>query len=202
MTTAPRQAKKKDAILSAAVEIFSEKGFHNTKIEEIADLAKIGKGTIYEYFSSKEALFESSIRGCVEYLDGIIKREVLSKDTAKERLESFIRENINILLRFKNLAKLMSLDLMNPEKLKAFTNKELFKERLALVIEIIRRGKEQGEFQQVNPYLAAAMIHSYLIGVTHVMICFPEFMELEDLEVTDEVVRLVMEGLSSIRVAE
>ena len=47
---------KKECILSAALELFSEKGFHGTAVPEIAQRAGVAAGTIYRYFTSKEAI--------------------------------------------------------------------------------------------------------------------------------------------------
>ena len=47
---------KQDAILTAALTLFSERGFHGTAVPEVAALAGVGAGTIYRYFASKEAL--------------------------------------------------------------------------------------------------------------------------------------------------
>ena len=49
-------SKKQEAILVAAVELFAERGFHGTAVPDIASRAKVGAGTIYRYFPSKEAL--------------------------------------------------------------------------------------------------------------------------------------------------
>ncbi len=48
---------KKQDILHAAGQVFSRKGYASTKIIEVAEAASVGKGTIYEYFPSKEELF-------------------------------------------------------------------------------------------------------------------------------------------------
>ena len=48
---------KRTAILDAAAQVFSQKGYTATRIIEVARAAQVGKGTIYEYFPSKEALF-------------------------------------------------------------------------------------------------------------------------------------------------
>lgn len=48
---------RKTTILKAAAQVFAEKGYAATRIIEVARAAQVGKGTIYEYFSSKEALF-------------------------------------------------------------------------------------------------------------------------------------------------
>ncbi|WP_075981949.1 TetR/AcrR family transcriptional regulator [Bacillus massilinigeriensis] len=47
---------KEDKIIESALILFAEKGFHGTNVPEIAKLANVGTGTIYRYFSNKEAL--------------------------------------------------------------------------------------------------------------------------------------------------
>lgn len=47
---------KREAILNAALELFTERGFHGTAMPLVAELAGVGAGTIYRYFASKEAL--------------------------------------------------------------------------------------------------------------------------------------------------
>lgn len=47
---------KRDAILDAALALFAERGFHGTAVPLVAEKAKVGAGTIYRYFPSKEAL--------------------------------------------------------------------------------------------------------------------------------------------------
>ena len=50
--------ERRDNILEAAALVFSEKGYHQARVEEIAVQAGIGKGTVYEYFASKLELFQ------------------------------------------------------------------------------------------------------------------------------------------------
>jgi AcrR family transcriptional regulator len=53
---------KREAILSAALELFVERGFYGTAVPEIAERASVGAGTIYRYFDSKEALVNAIYR--------------------------------------------------------------------------------------------------------------------------------------------
>ena len=57
---------KMEKLLQAAAQVISEKGYANAKISEIAETAGIGKGTVYEYFSSKEALLEGLLQYILE----------------------------------------------------------------------------------------------------------------------------------------
>ncbi len=54
-----KKAETRRAITAAAVELFSEKGYEKTSIEDIARVAKIGKATVYTYFSTKDEIFLS-----------------------------------------------------------------------------------------------------------------------------------------------
>lgn len=53
---------KREAIMTAALELFVERGFFGTAVPEIADEAGVGAGTIYRYFDSKEALVNALYR--------------------------------------------------------------------------------------------------------------------------------------------
>jgi AcrR family transcriptional regulator len=56
-TTDEAKGAKRQRLLNAAVAVFSQQGFHAAKMQDIADEAGIGKGTIYEYFRTKDELF-------------------------------------------------------------------------------------------------------------------------------------------------
>jgi len=52
---------KKHRILNAATIVFTEKGYHAAKVSDVAKMAGIGKGTVYEYFESKKEIFEEAL---------------------------------------------------------------------------------------------------------------------------------------------
>jgi AcrR family transcriptional regulator len=52
-----RKEEKREAIIRAAAEVFTQKGYFGTRMAEVAVAAGVGKGTVYEYFRSKEDLF-------------------------------------------------------------------------------------------------------------------------------------------------
>ncbi len=79
-----REGKRKQ-IMDAALDLFSNKGFHATSIEQIAQKASISKGLMYNYFPSKEELMRSIVVSGYEKLneafdpdhDGILTRDEL-----------------------------------------------------------------------------------------------------------------------------
>jgi len=65
--------QKKERIIAAALTAFAQKGYAGTRIIEVAQAAGIGKGTIYEYFRSKEALFFAALEHLLAGTEGQMK---------------------------------------------------------------------------------------------------------------------------------
>jgi len=87
--TPPRQRRKEARpaeLMAAALELFVEKGFVGTRLEDVAARAGVSKGTLYLYFDSKEALFKAVIQeGIVPILeqgDGALRRRTFKGSAA------------------------------------------------------------------------------------------------------------------------
>ncbi len=89
-------------ILEAAGKLFFHFGFKKTSIDEIAAEAGIGKGTIYNYFSSKKELFKKLIFANQEMVRATVEREVAHLERADDRL---LQRNISEFANFHDQAK-------------------------------------------------------------------------------------------------
>ncbi len=83
--------KRKKEIALAALGLFAENGFETTSISQIARTADIGKGTVYEYFKSKDEIIVTSIAIWVELMISEAKSELESIDGPTEKLLFFIQ---------------------------------------------------------------------------------------------------------------
>jgi len=95
----PRKEREKLArrmeILKAAREIFILKGYHLTTLEEIAQQAEFGKGTIYIYFSSKEELFLGIIYQLMDEMVQLASSSITdSPGTARDKLTAYAKNMI------------------------------------------------------------------------------------------------------------
>jgi len=86
--------KRRKEIALATLEIFAEKGFEATSMSQIAKLAGIGKGTIYEYFESKEELILSAIKAWVETIQSEVEKQMEGIDDPVERLRMYAHSSI------------------------------------------------------------------------------------------------------------
>src|ERR1043166_4270576 len=69
----PPEARRA-AILSAALEEFTARGYEGARLDDVAKRAGIAKGTIYLYFADKEALFQELVRSMVHPVLGMLEK--------------------------------------------------------------------------------------------------------------------------------
>jgi AcrR family transcriptional regulator len=155
--TPPPRKRRKEArpseLLEAALGLFVEKGFAATRLEDVAALAGVSKGTLYLYYENKEALFKAVVQeGIVPVL---AENEALA---AKHVGCSF--ELLEILLNnwwtkigqtaYAGITKLMVAEARNFPELAAFYYDNVISRGRALIGGALKRGMERGEFRSLD----------------------------------------------------
>jgi AcrR family transcriptional regulator len=84
-------ARRKEDILQAAITIFSEKGYYSASIADIANLLKIGHGTIYRYYKNKQAIFDAVVTSILQKLATVVQDEPPETSSLQEYKEQIIR---------------------------------------------------------------------------------------------------------------
>lgn len=150
---------KRELIMEAGLKIFSQKGFHKTKIEEIAQEAGIGKGTVYEYFNSKEQLFKEIIREGMELFDDVIREGLSKQNSTREKLKELLRQSIMTWQRFQPLIRstMMEASLFDPP-FRTWLMKKHY-QRLLYIEEIVEEGIKSKEIKAINEMLFARIFY-------------------------------------------
>lgn len=92
MTRKEREREvRKSEILSAAIKLFAEKGYEYTTLDEIAEASEFGKGTLYNYFQSKEDIYLGIIENTINAFHDMLKKVAETTDTFKDFLEQFTK---------------------------------------------------------------------------------------------------------------
>ncbi len=153
----PRFERRKDArpgeILDAALDLFVEKGFAATRLEDVAQRAGVSKGTVYLYFDSKDELFKSVIRaGMVRAIEEAERRVAAYPGSAADLLRELYTawwQNIGG-TKLSGIPKLMISEAQNFPELARFYYEEVIQRGSQLFARTIERGIERGEFRRVN----------------------------------------------------
>ncbi len=164
----PREAKK-EIIIESAVKVFSQKGYHNTHMGEIAAEAGIGKATIYEYFDSKLHLFQEMLEKSMEKYDQCLSKSGTEHYSAKETIASFLEAHISFCRENKNLTRIVFWDseILDEELKDWLYNMRIDKEKR--LMELAERWIASGEIRKVDTFILN-MVLSGIIGATWVPI--------------------------------
>jgi AcrR family transcriptional regulator len=154
---ARRWRRRKDArpaeIVTAALEVFAERGFSAARLDDVAARAGISKGTLYLYFPSKEELFKAVVReALLPNLERVERLLRAHPGPAAAQLEMMIGQ-IGALLQGTQIGvipKLIIAEAGNFPELARFYLEEVVQRGLGLLAGILERGIESGEFRAVD----------------------------------------------------
>ena len=146
-----KETDKPSRIVSAAVKIIAKKGFVEAKIAEIAKLAGVSEGTVYEYFNSKDELLLSLPARLFEsHLTDL--KETFEIKTPLRKLRRMIRRHFSLYLTDRDFLKVFLLQIQLNSRFYESPAYESFRQYYQVVEDIIVEGKEEGNFRQdVNP---------------------------------------------------
>jgi TetR/AcrR family transcriptional regulator, fatty acid metabolism regulator protein len=139
-----KDENKHQKILQAAIKVFSEKGFYNSRVSEIAKEANVADGTIYLYFKNKDdiliSLFEEEFGKIVQNM-----RVSLEKDKDPlQKIKRFAIAHLSIVTKQQELAEVMGVEVRQSSKfMKEYVNKP-FIEYLNIIRSVVIEGQEKG----------------------------------------------------------
>jgi len=155
-----KAVEKRKRIMMAAETVFAEKGFAGAKIVEIAKLAGVAEGTIYEHFRSKEELLFSISHALFHRLRGDL-RETFEIKSPLRKMRRLIRYHFSVFLTKRDFLKVFLRNILaNPEfyKSEAYGDFQLYANT---VEDVIREGIAEGVFREdVNPRI----VRNFFLG--------------------------------------
>ena len=164
--------ERRHKILLSAMHVVAKNGIKNVKIDEIAQAANIGKGTVYEYFKSKEEIFGAAIIEFLQQFENVMAKKMLRAGTPQEKLKAIIdswievseHENPELMNLFIDIwAEAIRQD--NEELKKVFNMKDMYYGYKKIVIRIIKDGIASGTFKKVDAEAVSAIFLSSLDGL-------------------------------------
>lgn len=146
---------RRELILEAASEVFLTTGFEKSTVQEIADKAGVGKGTIYEYFSSKEALFVEMVQSYVSCLFDEMVTSLEQAGTIEELIDAHIKISLHHIEQHSDRVRILFNDLaqVSTDVHEWFAEKQL--QLINRVTALIEQWIEEGELRDVNPEVVA-----------------------------------------------
>lgn len=193
-----RSEERKNQILEAAIEVFAEKGFYETRISDIAQKAGVAYGLVYHYFKNKEEILRTIF---LERWSVVLKtiEEVLNESDrpAQERLSSILGFIFTVYQRDPDLAEVVVLEVLHGE---AFLKEEVlrgFQRAFAGICEIVRQGQERGEFRKnfLPDFFALAFMGGAEVVLSASALKIIEFQRYDPLQFAHQFVEVLVKGI-------
>ena len=156
---ASRKFRRRDEILRTATDLFSEKSYHDVTMEEIAEEMGVSKGTIYNYFSSKENLYLEILKESFEAIEALLHKEIENRDPAPAKLKKLLTTIFTFYRENRKVLRILSRDETHLLKEHFELTEKWRMERLRLYEKIMKKGIDEGSFVDQNPKLRALMLY-------------------------------------------
>ncbi len=163
--------RRRQQIIVAAKRVFSEKGFSNTTMEDIAGEAELSPGTLYLYFKNKDELYASLSLRILQYMNirlGDVKKE---KGSNPEQKILSIKEALYDVYQFDPLILINMFHLQSSETLKNLSSPllenitELTRNSLQILADIFKNSSSRNAFLARQPTAVADIVWSLFTGV-------------------------------------
>ncbi len=170
---------KRELIITAAGKVFGRHGFKDTRMEQVAAEAGMGKSSLYYYFLSKEELFEAVVEREAEHL----KNEII--EATKDIADPYKRMKIYVISRMRAFRK--SINLYTAVKTNyldhlPFINKvraKYDKEEMKMVESILKDGVRNNRCKLENTDLATIAIVTAIKGLEYTIVIRESPIKLE-----------------------
>jgi len=142
------QREKHKRIMEAAIRVFARKGFHNSRIQEIAEAAGVASGTIYLYFKNKDDLLITIFEQSLDRIIKEMKEDLADIEGPDEKLRRFIWHHLELMKRRRDLAEVMQVELRQSHKFMKEYEPRHWIAYIDIIADILDQGQKQGVFRQ------------------------------------------------------
>jgi TetR/AcrR family fatty acid metabolism transcriptional regulator len=188
---------KRESIIQAAIEVFSQNGFQNSTISEIAQKAGVADGTIYQYFRDKEDLFFSIPIEKTNEFRSQLELHLGGISGAFNKIRKFVWFSFYFMKMNPEYGRILMLEMRVSKSFVKTETYDFLKQSVSQVMDIIREGQNEGVIRQdVDIYILRHLI----LGITEHMVTRWLLKEekYDLLEHYEEVSRILIDGLKSV----
>jgi TetR/AcrR family fatty acid metabolism transcriptional regulator len=189
--------ERKSQILDAAMETFAKKGFHKTRMADIAESSGLSKGSLYWYFDSKDAIILKLIDRVFEFEIKDLTALLTDDRSAEERLYIYTERGGQDIIKMLKWMPLVYDFLALAFRQDTIKNaiQRYYKKNLDLLVTLIQQGIDAGEFNPGSAQEAAYAIGAIIEGT--VMLWLYDPAQVDILAHIKSSTKLLIKGLKS-----
>jgi AcrR family transcriptional regulator len=185
-------------MLTAAIKLFSEKGYHNVSMQEIAKKSEFAIGTLYKFFKNKEDLYKSIIMEQADIFHKALTEALDEEGDEIEKLRKYVQVKGAIFMDNVSVVRLYFAETRGASfNIKAGLDKEIrqdYEVLLQKLAQVFAAGIQKNRFQKIaEPYHLAVSLDSLTNAFLHLWLEAPEQHPYPD--DPDAIVNILCKGL-------
>lgn len=170
-----RSSTKRKQILDAAAAIFSQKGFHQARMDEIAVAAQVAKGTLYYNFSSKSLLFAATVTEGMEQIVRQVRAELISDLPFPEHFHTVVTAIVRLYLQHSDLAHIIFNEISSGIDDAVLVEIERVRSRfIEFIAEMLAWGQQKGYIKDLDLKLSAVALAGVIDSVCGYLLQHPD----------------------------
>ena len=186
----------RERILDAALSVFSYKGYHDTRLDEIVAESETSKGSIYFHFPNKERLFLALVEKFADLVERRVTEAIAQETTPMAKVEAGLEACLEAFGRYRRPAKVMLVQATGLGTV--FEEKRLeINERFANLIRIyLDEAVEAGEIEAVDTDVVA---YAWLGSIYHLTIRWVYSGEPEPARIVSALVPMLLRSVKYVK---
>ncbi|MFN8403353.1 MAG: TetR/AcrR family transcriptional regulator [Anaerolineales bacterium] len=189
--------ERKAQIINAAEDVFTQKGFNEARMDDIADKTGLSKGTLYLYFKSKDdliiAILDRMFQREMKQMEGLDQADLSAADAIWKMTEAVTNNILGFVRLVPIVYQFLALAFRNKYVQKAL--KKYINQYIDMITPIIEQGIKSGEFRKVNAREVAIAMSAIIEGTLLLWVYDRDLVEPE--KHIRSGVKLLLEGVQA-----
>ena len=161
---------KKQELIKVSFDLFMEKGYENTSIQDIMNVAQVSKGAMYHYFTCKEDILDAVLNYIID-LDVQRLEPIIGNPSLSALEKMIVAMSGNVPQVTEELQRAIDYITKRPASIFDYRARELSKNRtVPRLIDLIKEGVETGEFHTEYPAEMAVFIYSAAQTISELLV--------------------------------
>jgi AcrR family transcriptional regulator len=155
----------RERILDAALDVFADKGYYDTRLDEIVDESDTSKGAIYFHFPNKERLFLALVDQFADHLERQVNEAIQKEPAGMERVRAALKTCLQTFGKYRRPAKIMLVQAVGLGSTFEAKRNEINDRFASLIETYLLEAIELGEIEPVDTEVVAYAWMGSLYGV-------------------------------------
>lgn len=167
MLTPEQQAARREEIVDIALRLMAEKGFQKTSMREIADLAKMGKSSLYDFFKTKDEIAVYAVENKIEETIEQVHKIIADEPSPEQCIRKIMLNQLKVPHRYRTVLMWLNTESEYLEEEYRKRLKSIRYEYHDVIKSVIEGGVAAGVFRKTDADLVVRLLINSILSIVY-----------------------------------